>query len=245
MLVTKFYNNSTCICFGSRNKPIAPFEINTSKGKLSVSEINSIESCSKEELYDISKFFIDNFMESSTNPGWNVYKNPANKDLYGKKLKAYENALIDIFAKDDGNTTFLIAKDINNKVGAGVLAYSYKEIKGLEDPKTFFIRSVAVDKKYRRNNIATILMNKTLDTTKGIFTDALLNAYNKAVPLYLKLGFKKPNMRNPVVKIVADRVCEHCSSVPRYSKFMTKILDKNSTRWWKRFFKKIQSSPFV
>lgn len=239
MIINKFNNNQNDICFGSKNRPVKAFEISTKQGKLFVNEMNALDCSSEEEVYNISKFFIDNFIESSTHPGWKVYKEPSNKDLYERRINAYGNSLKDIFAKDDGNSTVLVAKDANNKVKAGVVAYSYNEVKELEDPKTFYFRSLAVDKQYRRNNIATILMNKTFETTKGLFTDALLSAYNKAVPLYLKLGFKKPNINNPVIKAVVDKACEHDTSVPKYSKFMSKILDENATRWWKRAFKKL------
>lgn len=225
--------------FGSQNRPVKSFTINTPQGKINVSEMKTQENYSEEEIHSISKFFIDNYIEGSTNPGWKKYAKPANKDQYEKRVLSFADFLKKVLKNDDGNTTILVGKDNTNKVRAGIIGFSFTNIKGLEDSTTYYFNSMGVDKQYRGNNIGTILMKKTLNTTKGIYTDALLTGYNKALPLYSRLGFTRPDITNPQIKAVVEKAIGNSTIIPKYAKFMHKVLNPKETRWWERVFNKI------
>lgn len=225
--------------FCSKNKPIKNFKIDTSKGPLIASEIQDISLYSEDEIHNISKFFIDNFINGSTNPGWKKYLSPKNNDKYENRIKKFEVFLKNLFVKDDGNTTVLLAKNEQGDCKAGIIAFKFDDIKGIEDPKTLYLDSLAVDEPYRRNGIASILMKKVLASSKDVFTDALLTGYNKAIPLYSKLGFTMPDITNPQINAIMNVVKSDRSDIPRYTKLMSKILDVNEKRWWERAFKRI------
>lgn len=237
--VHRINNTKSKTYFGSKNRPIKSFNIDTPKGKITVSEMKTQGTYSEEEIHSISKFFIDNYIEGSTNPAWKSYTKPANKDRYNRRVLRFSDFLKNVLKKDDGNTTILIGKDNENKIRAGIVGFSFNEVEGLEDPKTYYFDSMCVDKQYRGNNIGTILMKKTFKTTEGIFTDALLTGYNRAVPLYSRLGFTRPDTNNPEIKAVMNKVVGDRSDIPKYTKFMHKVLNSKETRWWERAFLKI------
>jgi len=233
-------NNQNTVAFGSKNRPIKSFQIPTSKDELSVTEMKATDCKAKKETHKLAKFYVDNFIDGSIDPSWKKYKDSANKAKYEKKINAIADFIEGVFSKDDGNSTVLVARDSKNKIRGSVMTYSFDEIKGLEDPKTFYLDSLAVDKSYRHNQIGTILANKSLETAKGIFTDAVLTGYNKAVPLYLKLGFKVSEINCPTKKAVFNKIVETRTDIPKYTQLMEMSLDEKATRWWKRAYKNLK-----
>lgn len=226
-------------CFGSKNKPVEPFEINTKQGKLFVKEMNADNYFPKEDASNLVKLFIDNFIDGSTSPRWRKYKNPANKEKYETLIQKYTGYIKHLLVNDDGNTTILMAKDSKNNIKAGIISMNYNEIRGLEDKKTFYLDALAVDRQYRNNNVATTLINQALETAKNIFSDVVLIGENKAVPLYTKLGFTRPDTTNAKINAVVEKIQKSCADVPRYRKLMHKVLNPQETRWWERAFLKI------
>lgn len=232
-------SNNQYINFGSKNKPISPFKINTTQGELVTKEMKTNEIYTDEELHSMSKFFVDNLIDGSTHPGWKKYLKPNNNYKYENRINEFVNFLKFLFKEDNPNTTVLIAKNNNNEIKAGIVAFRFYHIKKIEDPKTLYVYSVAVDKSYRNNGIASIMMKKVLSAAKGFFTDTILMAYNKAIPLYSKLGFSKPDVTDPKIKPILDIFTSESTSMPRYAKLMSKVIDKKEIRCWERMFNKL------
>lgn len=237
--VQNINTNQSLTCFGSKNKPVEAFEIDTKQGKLFVREMNADNSFPKEEANNLVKMFIDNFIDGSGSPRWKKYNHPANKEKYETLIQKYTGYIKHLLVNDDGNTTILVAKDSKNNIKAGIISMSYKEVRGLEDNKTFYLDALAVDRQYRNNNVATTLINKALETAKGIFSDFILIGENKAVPLYAKLGFTRPDTTNAKINTVVEKIQKSSADVPRYRKLMHKVLNPEETRWWERAFLKI------
>ena len=227
------------ISFGSVNRPVESFKIPTTADELVVSEMKAADCRAEKDTYNLAKFFTDNFIDGSSDPGWARYKDPEYADSYKVQVKSIVKFINSVFAKDDGNSTILVARDSENKIRGGIIGCSFDEFRGLEDPKTYYIDSFAVDKTYRKNKVGTILMNKSLETTKGLFTDAILAGYNKAVPMYSKFGFKLMDISNPEARAVFERVRKERGDIPKYTQLMELTLDENATRWWKRAFKNL------
>lgn len=239
MLSINTKTNNQYINFGSKNRPVKSFKINTSQGELIVNEMKPNEVHMEEEFHNMGKFFVDNLIDGSTHPGWKKYLRPKNKNKYENRINEFSKFFNDLLKFDDPNTTILIAKNNKDEIKAGIVACRYYDIKKIEDSKTLHIYSLAVDKTYRGKGVATVLANKTLDAAKGFFTDAILMSYNKAIPLYSKLGFCRPDATNPQIKSIVDIFTAENASIPRYAKLMSKIIDKKDSRWWERMFQKL------
>ena len=231
--------HKTATSFGSVNCPVKSFQIQTTADELVVKEMTAADCEAQVETYKLAKFFTDNFIDGSVDPSWMRYKDPENSDCYKIQIKNMMHFIHHVFAKDDGNSTILVARDSENNVRGGIIGCGFDEFKGLEDPKTYYIDSFAVDKAFRKNKVGTILMNKSLETTKGLFTDAILAGYNKAVPMYSKFGFKLMDISNPEARAVFERVRKERGDIPKYTQLMELTLDENATRWWKRAFKNL------
>lgn len=237
--VSRINTTQNKACFGSKNKPIEPFEIDTKQGKLFIREMNADNYFPKEDANNLVRLFIDNFIEGSGSPRWKKYNKPANKEKYETLIKKFTGYVKHLMVNDDGNTTILVAKDSKNNIKAGIISMSCKEISGLEDNKTFYLDALAVDRQYRNNNVATTLINQALETAKGIFSDVVLIGENKAVPLYAKLGFTRPDTTNSKINTVVEKIQKSSTDVPRYRKLMHKVINPEENRWWERAFSKI------
>lgn len=213
---------------------IKPFEINTSRGNLFFKELKPKDSKSTNQVHNLAKFLINNFIDSSIDPDWNELQNLANKDYYKNVIEDYETFIKAILKNNYGKSTILVAKDTKKHIKASIITFEFNEFKGIEDPKTLYLHSMAVDKEYRKNNIGKILIDKAIEKDKETFTDVFLTAYNNALPFYKKLGFEQLDTTNPKIKIISDKIQETRTDFPQYVTFMSKTLDKNATRWWER-----------
>ncbi|MBP7212594.1 GNAT family N-acetyltransferase [bacterium] len=240
MRISNFKTQTT---FGSKNVPIESYKINTRNGELTVSELKDINTLSDKEQQNLSEFFMDNFIEGSENPYIKNLSKKTQKCTYNGSVGCITEHLKNLFAKDDGNNTVLLAKDTNGKVQAGIVTHSFvDEIPTLNDPKTFYLDYIVVNKEYRKNGIASNLINKTLETAKG-FNDALLAGYNHAVPLYEKLGFEVQNFclkaetyGEQVRQSVISEFQNNIHDIPKYTQLMIKPLKNSGSRWWDRMF---------
>jgi len=228
------------IAFGSDNHPIDPFEINTSQGKLFVKEFKFQEiNRSKKDVCAMSKMFVDNSIDGSIDPNWKRLAEPACKKKYDSQVVKCMNFIRELLKNDDGNSTVLLARDSQNSIKAGLIANSFDEFEGKIDSKTLYLDSLAVDSKYRHNNVGTILLNKPIESSKGAFTDAVLTAYNKAKPMYEKLGFQELDLTNPKIRAISEVMEEINPEIPKYVTVMSKPLTENTSRWWQRVFKQL------
>lgn len=230
------------ISFGSRNNPIKPFTIQTPLGKLSVAELKASDIRQQKPKDELAKLIIDNFMEGSTDPNWNGYK-VKDSPNYNKQVKAFGDYCADLFEKDTGDLTFLVAKNENTEMKAAYVLKPFDEIKGLEDVKTGHIDMFVVDKNYRGANVGATIFKKSLKTARATFTDILLEGYRRAVPFYEGLGFKKLNTKNPAIKAASDLIEKTRTDSPTHVKLMSKPIKRASERWWQRaFFKMIKNA---
>lgn len=226
--------------FGSKNRFIRPFQIDSSQGPLHVCELKSLDSLSEQEQFNLTKFFIDNCLESCTDPSANRLRGPSGRNKLIAFIYNYlDTNLKQVFHKDDGNSTVLIAKDSKGKIQAGIIAHSFNNVEGIEDDKTFFVDVVAVDKKYRHNRIGKTLIDKVTQTARGLFTDIILVAYNPNVPFYSKLGFRVTDQNNPAIKAIISSLQTEYDDVPEYSQLMEKTLEPEAIRWWQRLLKRV------
>ena len=228
--------------FGSLNSPIKNFRINTPMGRLYVQEIRLKEK-SIDFAYKISKFFNDNFIDGSTDPLWKKYLKPEKALQYHGKNQRYANYLKNLFKNDDGNTTILLARDGKNDIKAAILTLSYNETPTLKDSKLFNMEALAVDKAYRNQHIGQRLIEKVLESARKTvnkktgtpqFSDAIMTGYEKAVPLYKKLGFRELEQDTYKKRLFYKELTKERDDIPQYVKLLYMPLDNTAQRFYER-----------
>lgn len=115
-----------------------------------------------------------------------------------------ENKIKEIFRKtfltdviEKPNNLFFLAEENNNIVG--IIHFYIQEIKNHQikmDKKTAVLSDLFVDKNYRNNRIASLLIESGLNIIKEKWdiSDILLNVFDEnkdAIYLYEKFGFRK------------------------------------------------------
>lgn len=215
--------------FGSKNCPIKPFLIQTSKGPLSVMEMQ------QSDFIKTINFYFDCCVDSIND--WKKLKNcsDTHRKYYlghiGRFLKRSEN-------KPDGNTTILIAKDSANQVKALFDMQSFNESlvsnrKKFSDLKTGYVNDCLVDAEFRSQGVGAKMLNKLLKTADGHFTDVFLVAVNpQAAEFYKRLGFKHLDKSNIFISKL-DEVFLSRWVDKRDLSSMVKPIDFQES-WWKR-----------
>lgn len=229
--------------FTSVNNPIRNFRIKTSNGIVNVSEFTELDSMLFNRLGELSKFVVDSFIEGSNSPGWKKYTKPKYKEAYQSKVGRFNYVIKNVFEQDDGNSNILVARNKDGNIVGALISFTLREVKGLKDKKTLYIDSLGVDKKYRHNNIAKKLMEKVFIAGKDVYSDSLLTSYNSAVPFYEKIGYKKADLNNPIIKMFHEILRQDRTDMPKYTKLMEIPLKKNDQRWWERLTDKILNHP--
>ncbi len=228
------------ITFTSRNNPVPNFEIKTNKGILKVEEISTKDKKIDKETIDATDFFVYNFATNTKDPSFLKYLDMP-KSEYKKSIKKFSNYMKNMFNQDDGNLTYLIAKDSKGNVQARCITKSLDDFGGISDKNTLCVDSVAVNKEYRGNNVGSIMVNKIIEQSKDQFKDIFLVADNCAVPSYKK-GWKleefKPENENQ--EKVFNIIKEERPDYPEYVTFMHKPINTESSRWWERFEKLLE-----
>lgn len=238
MLVSKVSNNNS-INFSSKNNPIPNFQIKTDKGVLFVKEITSKDILNESKLKEITKFFANNFINNTNDPSLTQYKNPKNYNKYLKMLDRIKNYYKQMYVEDDGNLTVLEARNSLGDICASVVTNTFKDISGLFDSRTCYVDSIAVRKDYRKKHVATKLMDKAIDCSKGIYTDVFLASDNMSVPFQLKNGYRIMDYANEPERVIMDRINKFRGDYPNYITFMDKRLDDSSEPWFLRIYNKI------
>lgn len=236
MQISPVQNQQTS--FTSLNNPIRNFRMKTSNGIVNVQEFTEFDSMLFDRLGELSKFLIDSFIEGSSSPKWKKYKKPKYKDAYQSRVGRFNYVIKNVFEQDDGNSNILIARSKKGNIVGAIITYTLREVKGLKDQKTLYIDSLGVDKKFRHNNIAKKLIEKVLEAGKDVYADGMVTSCNNAVPFYEKLGFKRADINNPIVKMYQDILSKKRSDIPKYTKLMDIPLEGNQ-RWWERLSGKI------
>lgn len=221
------------ISFTSLNNPVKKFNIFTPKGKLHVQEVRLKEK-SVDFSFNISKFINENFIDGASDPLWKEFLKPEKEILLSGKNERYAKYLRDVFKNDDGNTTLLLARDGQNWIKGAILSLTYNDPASLYDPKLCNIEAVCVDKDYRGFGVGKKLMEKTMQSAKNAFTDAVLTGYNKAVPFYKKLGFQILTQDSRKNMYFYKELQKEREDIPRYTQLMFKPLQPKNQRFYER-----------
>lgn len=217
------------ISYTSKNCPIKPFKIKTSKGMLYCKEVEYNKNYGKSFYSKIGTFFLDIFANTSSHPFWKKCRKPTlEKDVYNGYIKDNIQEYSQMIKSPD--TTFIICKNRWGRIKAAIYTRAFS-IAELNEPKTLYIDSIAVDKNYRGNHIGKKLLNKVLNSSKGRFEDAFLVAYKESAPFYKKLGFT--NTEGSISKSrTLKRLAKERIDYPDYAEFLEKSLSNNSTEKW-------------
>ena len=217
--------------FTSRNNPIKPINVKSESDNITISEIDYDKDVTPAFITEITNFFCKNFMDNTKYLPLIKIRDgsPEEKEYYLGEFKSYYS---DIFKseKEAGNITMLTAKDGNNKLVGGFLAYPYHVLPKSEE-NTLYLDSLAVDPSMRGLHLAQIMMDETLEANKNNFTDAVLGSTPGAVKFYDRLGFKQFDMSDEAQKVVADEI----NNVLDYADcltYYTKPLQPDSPRWY-------------
>lgn len=225
-------NNISSISFKSKLNPIKPFSINTRKGEIYFEEVNLDRDLNSKLIKRVNRFFCRNFSKDTEDMNFMKYR-------VGTPVERRECELIgeyhyrDIF-KDKrlrDNVTLLLAKDKNGRIQGACLSCPYYEIPGCVD-NTLWIDSIAVNKTYRKENIAHNMLDITLDVNKHSFTDVFLTGTNFAEMFYKKFGFLSLNKNNPAQNAIIEYLCNIRYDINKYVIPFTKILQPDKPRWY-------------
>lgn len=226
-------NNFT---FKSFNQPVKPFSIKTKNDEIKFKEIDYTQPQSDEFLDNISEFFLDNFATQTANPEWQGVR----KNTIGFNQNVYDVVKEEIFFKplqkvlNDPDTTLMVGYNKNNKLVAGIQTQNLNLRPDIEDDKTLYVDSLAVDKQYRGNHIGQTLLNNVIESTENKYSDVFLVGYNESVPFYKKQNFTE--VSDPKV---TENLSDCVSEYPDYMTFLEKPIDKTQSRWTERVSKKI------
>ncbi len=237
MVVSGILSKNCAVTFGSHNNPVPKFSIKTDNGTLYVKEFTVKDAVYNTKIYELTKFFTDNFIYNTNDPSLTKYKNPENFENYLDLLDRMTKYYKKMFVEDDGNLTALEARNAIGELCGAVITQTFKDsCSGLGDSKTCYVDSVAVKKKYRHNHVGRILMEKAINCSKDVYSDVFLASDNLAVPFQLKNGYRIMNYQNPAEKKVIDRINKFRGDYPDYITFMDKKLNDSIDKkpWYQR-----------
>lgn len=231
-----FFNRkrNSNLSFGSKNCPIDSFVIQTTNGPLYVEEMP------EKDFAKSSVFAFDNVLNSFDSFA-EVRKGPDKIKL--ALLQVIKKDLKHCIDKKNGNSTVLIATDLNDNIRALFNLESFDNMafaqeSGFEEPRTAYIQHCLVDEKYRSQGVGQEVIHKLLKTADGNFTDVFLSAENKALNFYKRESFEPLDISNPTIKKVSEFLLTYRPDKP-YITLMSKSLD-NADPWWARMVKLIK-----
>ena len=239
MLVSKISNSNDSIKFKSKNNPVQKIQIITDKGALLVKEVNDKYIANEEKIKEITKFFTDSFINNTNDPSLTKYKNPQNYKKYISLLERTSSYYKQMFVEDDGNLTLLEARNSLVELCAAFLTNTFKDFSGIFDNRTCYVDSIAVRKDYRAKHVASILMDKAIECSEGIYTDVFLASDNLAVPFQLKNGYRIMDYNNEPEKAVIDKINKFRGDYQKYITYMDKRLDNTTEPWFLRIYNKL------
>ncbi len=230
------------VTFGSRNNPINPFNIQTKIGKLKVREFTLNDKNIEKEILDTADLFVYNFATNTKDPSY-LCLTYAPKDIYKSVVQGFARFIKNTLKTDDGNVTYLIAKNWLGKTQACCMTSSLDAFGNLTEPNSLFVSNVAVNKKYRKNNVGSTMINKIIEASGNRFSDLVLIADRCAVPAYEKRwNLKEFIPENAIQEKVLNVMKVNHDDYPEYVTFMHKPLDINQPRWWEKFSDLIEKS---
>ena len=220
--------------FKSRYNPVPGFSINTKLGKLNVKEVSLKDKNIDNDIVQSANLFLYNYATNTEDPGFLRFVNTSDKE-YKRGVSNFADFIKKTLITDDGNITYLIARDSSGKIQASCITSSLDEFGGVCDKNTLYVNNVAVNKNYRGNHVGSIMTNKIIDASQNRFSDLVLVADNCAIPSYKKgwnLEIFAPKDATQLKAL--DIMAKSRPDYPDYVNFMHKPLDNNKTRWWER-----------
>ena len=222
-----YSNTPLAINFTSKNNPIKPFFVNTPKGELQIMEFKEMDASSIRKSKSLAKFFLDSFIGNTNDPWFLSLKK--DKAKYLNAVERFSDYYRNMFKKDDGNLTMLIARNDKNKLCGAVVTNTLNE-SGVNDCFTCYVDSLAVSPKYRKCGVGKLLMEKAI--SKDVYSDSFLASDNMAVPFQLKNGYRALDYSNPNEKKIIDKINADRGDYPEFVTFMYKKLKDNGDITW-------------
>ena len=219
--------------FTSRNNPVEDFKIVTNKGSLLVKEFTHKDAENHDNIYSLSKFFIDGFLSNTEDPVFLKFAKPENRQKYLEFLERMTAYYKSMFKKDDGNLTVLVAKDEKGELAGAIVSNTLSE-EGVSEKSTCYIDSIAVAPHLRNNKVGATLENKILEFAQKAYTDVFLASDNMAVGFQLKNGFRALDYSNPPEKRIIDKINSVRGDYPDYVTYMDKKIGESSIPWYER-----------
>lgn len=215
--------NNSHIKFKSLNNPVKPFTIKTEKDVISFAEIDYTKKPQKNFLKEVAEFFLDNFAFQSGHPYWKALRK--NTPEYDDNLYTiHRNVGLIASYKEllkNPDTTLVIGRNKKKEITAAILTEPLKITQEVQNDRTMYLDSIAVNKKYRGNHIGETLVNTVEKSSKDRFDDIFLVAYNESVPFYKKLGFS--HIKN---KYMIENMAKERLDYPQHASFLAKPIEK-------------------
>lgn len=225
-------NVISTINFKSKANPIRPFVIKTPKGKLNISEVSVKDIRCDKFMENLTKFFCKNFATATDDPGWRIFIQSGSAN-YLSAIRNFKKYYLSKLKSNNEHLTLLLARDKNKKIQGACLSFPLEEIPGATQT-TCYIDSIAVNPVYRNLNIGRLLLEKTLESAKNVFTDVFLTGDKSAAGFYSSLGFDVLNKNDSFQNVIINYVSKRRFDYPDYIELFTKPLQENAERWYKK-----------
>lgn len=224
-------NNYNSISFSSLRCPVKPFTIQTSKGTLYCSEMDYTKIYKTSFYKKLGQFFLDIFANTSSHPFWKKCRKPTlDKKVYDDYINSSVSDYIKFFS--DPDTTVIFAKDKRNRLIGAIHTRKLNLNKVLRDEDTLYVDGLAVNSKYRGQNIGKTLLEKVLDASKERFSQVFLVAYKESAKFYEKLGFERMNPKDSSQRYAIKKLSAVRIDYPQYADYMQKDLGKKPAQNW-------------
>lgn len=227
----EIHNQYSNIQFASKCNPIKPFKFTTKAGELRVFEPSAEEVKTPEFAQKIVDFFFNNFTKDTNDPAWLRFQRKENESLFKKFKKDYAEEVHQLIMEDDGHTTFLVAKDLDDNIRGAIMTHGLDEIP-LMKKIVMYVANIATDSEFRHSGLGKILMEKAMEADKTHFTDVFLVGENCAKGFYDKLGFKSLDKNDLSQKKIMNYMKSMRFDYPDYVTLFTKPLQENRQRWY-------------
>lgn len=228
---TKFSQNTCKPSFHSRINPVKNFEISTEKGLLCVEELKIRKNTTKKKISELADFLATALF------GDNAIRYRSNCSA---QKRGIANEIETVISNDNGHSTILVARDKLGQIQAAIMTNPFLNAAGAVDTKTCYLADIAISKPYRKNKIGEILVNKSLESGKTVFTDIFLTSKNSATGFYEKMEFKRLDESNPKENIISKVIKQWRDDCPDEVTLMHRPLNDSSQRWTDRVYEQIR-----
>ncbi len=222
------------LAFSSLCSPIKPRILKLGNEIIHLQEETDAFVNRNKNTSELTKFFLDNFIDGSINPRIKKLQSPWNIIDYIRCFVAYQKAYRECFKRDYGRTTILTARNKDGQLVGAIITRPFEVYKQLNEPNTRYIDSVAVDKYYRGNNLGKTLINISESIDNDYFTDTFLTSMLTAVKFYKKLGFETISETNSINKQFLKKLTQYRPDYKIDMLPMQHRINPSKTHWLNR-----------